>query len=139
NDPTSPPSSVRWGRDRLSVPEYAARLAEAADIAVEDESYRWLLANLTLEIIDTAAVAAEIDSLLEPALAPGRRSEGKRHELLGRLLEAASRRRRLDAADVLAMVHPDAYLRLAHARTLPDILARRVGPDCQALGYDASL
>jgi hypothetical protein len=139
NDPTSPPSSVRWGRDRLSVPEYAARLAEAADIAVEDESYRWLLANLTLEIIETAAVEAEIDSLLEPALAPGQRSEGKRHELIGRLLEAASKSRRLDAADLLSMVHPDAYLRLAHARTLPDILARRVGPDCQALGYDASL
>lgn len=138
DDQVAPAFRFRWGSEHLSLAQFTARLAVAAGVMPDDPHFQWLLDNLTLEVIDTATVEAEIDALLEPVLAPGQHANDKRHELISRLLEAAREGRSLRHTDLLAMIDPDAYLRLAHARSLPSILSRWLEADCRTLGYDQS-
>ncbi|MDP9412776.1 MAG: hypothetical protein M3Q08_01515 [Pseudomonadota bacterium] len=133
-----PLAMLPWGRRRLSFEEFGARLAAEAGTDMGDPTFRSLLDNLEIVIVDAADAEAEIVALLRPVLAPGQSPEAKREELVARLLKAASEGRRLDAADLLALIHPEAYLRLGHVLSLPAILRQRLEADCRGLGYDAS-
>ena len=128
----------KWGRERLSRADFAARIAREARANPDDVRFQKLLANFTIERINVGDVEREIDALIGPILTPGQRAEDKRQELIARLLRAGSEGRTLDAADLLGLIHPEAEHRLAHAKTLDPRLRERMEADCRALGYDGS-
>lgn len=128
----------KWGRDRLSAVDFAARIACEAGVDPDDDRFLRLLANFAIEIIDTSEAEKEIDALIAPILTPGQRAEDKREELIARLLRAASDGRILDSADLLGLIHPEAEHRLAHAQTVGHYLTDRIEADCRTLGYDGS-
>jgi hypothetical protein len=131
-------SAFKWGKDRLSRKDFAARIARIAGVEPDDARFQRLITNFTIEVIDTKDAEREIDSLIEPLLTPGQRAEDKREELISRLLKEASNGRVLDSADLLGLIHPEAEQRLAHAKTLSPELRARIEADCRALGYDGS-
>ena len=131
-------ATFKWGKDLLSAKDFAARIAHVAGVDPEDARFQRFIANFSIEVIDTSDAEQEIDCLIEPLLAPGQRAEDKREELISRLLKDASAGRVLDSADLLALIHPEAAHRLAHARTLGPELRARIEADCRALGYDGS-
>lgn len=124
-----------WGPKRLTSAEYSANLAKEAGVAPGDAKFVWLLDNLSLEVIDTVSAEREIETLIGSVLAPGQDAAGKRRELTQRLLEAAGSGQTIDAASLLAMIDPQAVLRLGHVQSLPVMLDAALTRDCAALGY----
>ena len=132
-------AELRWATSRVDAAEYERRLSAAAGRCPEDPTWRKLLDGLEIVVLDPADAEAEIETLLGPMLSPGQNASGKRHEITSRLLDAARAGRMIGAGDLLALVGPDALLRLRHVRSLPALLARRTRVDCRALGYDPAL
>ncbi|QCB55819.1 hypothetical protein E5675_16190 [Sphingopyxis sp. PAMC25046] len=137
-DPAVKPPRLAWGRERLTPEAFAARLATSAEVDPADPAFRALLAGLSIEVVDTSDAVADVERLLAPLLEPGQDAETKRHEMTSRLLGAAEDGRTLDAADLLALIAPQAMKRLGHAQALPALLAASVRSDCANIGYDAS-
>ncbi|MBX9747601.1 MAG: hypothetical protein K2X34_11915, partial [Hyphomonadaceae bacterium] len=131
-------ASLRWGRERFGVVAFASRLAATASVEPDSASFIHLLDNFDIEVVDITHAEREIDALLEPMLAPDAVVANKRHELISRMLEAASTGRTLTAGELLGLVSTDALLRLQHAQCLPALLERRLQHDCSALGYCAA-
>lgn len=127
---------LRWGKDRVTAEAFAARLASAAGCAVDDPRFVWLLDRFSIDVVQPTDAQEEIDSLLRPILSPGQRAADKRYELMSRLMEIAREGRSIEAGDLLAMISPDALLRLQHSQTLPGHLSRTLTTDCIGLGYD---
>lgn len=127
-----------WGPKRLTAAEFLERIAKEAGVAAHDEKLAWLLDNLSLEVIDTAAAEREIEALIGSILPPGQDAAGKRRELTQRLLEAAGSGQTIDAASLLAMIDPQAVIRLGHVQSLPRALDAALKRDCAALGYSAA-
>lgn len=115
------------------------KIAAALETEPDDPRLAVLLDKLEIEILDRSTVNAEIEDAISAMLAPGQDASEKREALTARLLDAASEGRTLDAADLLALIHPEAMLRLQHANALPAALAERAQRDCALLGYDPSL
>lgn len=137
-DPAVKTPRLAWGHERLTPEAFAARLAKSAEVDPAAPAFRALLAELSIEVADTRDAVADVERLLAPLLAPGQDAETKRHEMTGRLLDAAEEGRALDAADLLALIAPQAMKRLGHAQALPALLAASVRSDCAGIGYDAS-
>lgn len=131
--------SFEWGQSRLALEEFEDRLAEAAEVERLDPKFQHLLDNFAIELVEKENTEIDIDAMLRPMLAPGQEAETKRHELMGRLFEAASTGRTISAGDLLALIHPEALLRLGLSRSLPSMLRTRIGRDCELLGYNADL
>ena len=136
SDAAGPQAKLAWGRDRLTPAAFAARLAAHAGADPSDAAFQALLAGLSIEVIDAGDAEADVERLLRPLLAPGQEAAAKRHELSNRLLADATNGRKLDAADLLALIDPQAMKRLGHAQALPAVVAKSVRADCAALGYD---
>lgn len=132
-------AGLRWGNTSVEEGEFGQRLAKAADRAPKEPSFAKLLDELEIVVVERADAETEVEALLAPLLSPGQLASAKRHEITSRLLEAASAGRTIGAGDLLALVGPDALLRLRHARSLPGMLATRTEADARALGYNAAL
>lgn len=130
------PPHLAWGRSRLTPEDYAARLAQHAGVEPGEAAFRTLIANLSIEVVNTREVKVDIERMIGPLLAPGQDAAAKRHEMTSRLLTDAEAGRTIDAADLLNLIDPQAHVRLGHARALPALLADGTGHDCAALGYD---
>ncbi|MBW3169412.1 hypothetical protein [Qipengyuania flava] len=120
------------------APETIAKVADALGVPVDDERLARLLAGFEIVIVDARDVETEVEEAIARMLAPGQDASEKRHALTSRLLVAAKNGETLGAADLMAMIHPEALLRLTHANTLASSLAARLGRDCRALGYERS-
>jgi hypothetical protein len=126
----------RWGQAKLTAEVFAARLAGEAQIQAADPRWTWLLDRLSLVVVDPATADNDIEAAIAPMLDPGHRAADKRHELVARLLDAATRGETLDAGRLFGLIGPDALRRLQHAQGLPGQLARMLPRDCTLLGYE---
>ena len=111
-------------------------MANAAGIDESDPRWTLLLDRLTIEVIDPAAVEAELDALLAPLMAPDQSAESKRRELVAGLFDAAVKNAKLSTADLREMIGTDTYERLRYRQTLPLQLARALRTDSARLRYD---
>jgi hypothetical protein len=124
-----------WGRRRLTASEFADHLAREAGTVADDATFVRLLDNLSIEVIDTVSAESEVETLMGNLLAPGQNAASKRHELTARLLAAAAAGQSIDAATLLALIDPQAIVRLGHVQSLPQMLGAALARDCAALGY----
>jgi hypothetical protein len=125
----------KWGNSSLTRDAFELRLAKATGLASVTRELRHLLDRFRIEVIDINATQEDIDKRLTPLLKPGEFASDKRHQLLGQLIQLATDGAKLTPQDLLALISPDAYRRLAHIQSLPKWLARHVDEDTQLVGY----
>lgn len=130
------PSTFRWGNERLSVEAFEARLAASAGLAGVTAEFRQLLDGFEIALIDLEREEQRIDDRLKPLLQAGEDPAAKRFEMLGRLMALSTSGARLTSEDLLAIVSPHAHRLLAHAQSLPRILASHLEADAVLVGYD---
>jgi len=129
-------SPLRWHRKTVDEADFKSRLASAAGCPSNDPNFTKLLSEFEIVIVDRMDAEAEVETLLAPLLSPGQKASDKRHELTARLMDGAASSRTVSAGDLLALIGPDALLRLRHLGSLPELLTKRTKADAQALGYD---
>jgi len=127
---------LRWNRKTIDEAGFESCLASTAGCASNDPNFVKLLREFEIVIVDRIDAEAEVEELLAPLLSPGQKASDKRHEITARLMDAAASGRTVSAGDLLALIGPDALLRLRHLRSLPAMLAKRTRADAQTLGYN---
>lgn len=127
---------LRWGNQRIDQQVFAGRLAAQAGVAADDPRFVQLLDRLSIEIVDAAEITREIDRRIAPLVDPGANIADTRHALISKLFDAAAEGRTMTDAALLALVGPDAHLRLQHAQAVASLLRRKLAVDVAALGYD---
>lgn len=132
-----PDKRLRWGGTNLSRADFEQRLAQSAGLAGVSPELRHLLDHFEIEIIDLGHTEKEIETALRPLLTPGQDPSDKRFQLVGQLLTLATNGATLSPTELQAFIHPEAHRRLAHAQSLPAILAGHAGEDAQLIGYVA--